>query len=73
MVEDVIWEINKLGTKARDCHLTGWINWPAKQDLYKIYWEVKKELDKCPTFADEDEWIREHEQDVFLEKLEGKL
>ena len=53
--------------------LTGWQNWPAKQELYKIYWATKRQLDRCSTFVDEDEWLREHEQDVFLEKLEGKL
>jgi len=72
VVQDITWEISKLGHRARDPNMTGWVNWPAKQDLYRIYWAVKKELDKCPNFVDEDEWIREHEQDVFLEKLEGK-
>lgn len=72
MINDVLWEIQKLGNKATDPNMTGWVNWPAKQDLYKIYWAVKKQLNRCSTFVDEDEWIREHEEDVFIEKLEGK-
>ena len=72
MTNDIIWEIQKLGNRATDPNMTGWVNWPAKQELYKIYWAVKKQLNKCSTFVDEDEWIREHEEDVFLEKLEGK-
>jgi hypothetical protein len=72
MTNDIIWEIHKLGNRATDPNLTGWNNWPAKQDLYKIYWAVKKQLNRCSTFAGEDEWLREHDQDVFLEKLEGK-
>jgi hypothetical protein len=73
MTNDVIWEIQKLGNKATDPNMTGWVNWPAKQELYKIYWAVKKQLNKCSNFVGEDEWIREHEEDVFLEKLEGKF
>lgn len=72
MTNDILWEIQKLGNKATDPNMTGWVNWPAKQELYKIYWAVKKQLNRCSTFADEDEWLREHDQDVFIEKLEGK-
>lgn len=72
MTNDILWEIQKLGIKATDPNLTGWVNWPAKQELYKIYWAVKKQLNRCSAFAEEDEWLREHDQDVFLEKLEGK-
>jgi hypothetical protein len=72
MSKDVIWEIQKLGLRATDPNLTGWVNWPAKQELYKIYWAVKKELNRCSTFTDEDEWLKEHDEEVFLEKLEGK-
>lgn len=73
MTNDIIWEIQKLGHKATDPNMTGYYNWPHKQELYKIYWAVKKQLSQCSTFVDEDEWLREHEQDVFIEKLEGKL
>ncbi len=73
MTNDILWEIRKLGQKARDPYLTGWNNWPHKQDLYRIYWAVKKELYLSPNIVGEDEWIREHEEDVFLEKLEVKL
>ena len=73
MTDDIMWGIQKLGNTATDMRLTGWQNWPAKQELYRIYWAVKRQLDRCSTFVDEDEWLREHEEDVFLEKLEGKL
>ncbi len=73
MIEDVLWEIQKLGVGANDPYMDGYVQFEKKKHLYKILWAVEKQLARCSTFYGEDEWLREHAQDVFLEKLEGKF
>lgn len=73
MTEDVIWEIQKLGTAATEPRNDGYVQFGNKKELYKILWAVEKQLSRCSNFYGEDEWLREHAQDVFVERLEGKL
>jgi hypothetical protein len=73
MIEDVLWTIQKLGVAATDPHMDGYNQFGKKKELYKILWAVEKQLSRCSNFYGEDEWLREHAQDVFMEKLEGKL
>jgi hypothetical protein len=73
MIEDVLWTIQKLGVSATDPYMDGYVQFDKKKDLYKILWAVEKQLSRCSNFYGEDEWLREHAEDVFIEKLEGKL
>ena len=71
MSENAFKDISYHYSKANDHYLTGWNNWPHKQELYKIYWAVKEALEKTSTFAGEDEWLEECKQEKIINKLKG--
>ena len=55
----VINECKKMHQYANDPHLTGWVNWPCKQDLYRVKFAVDEMLAKTPKFTGEEEWLEE--------------
>lgn len=72
MSENAFRDISYHYAKANDPYLTGWNNWPHKQELYKIYWAVKEALEKTANFAGEAEWLEECEQEKIINKLRGQ-
>ena len=46
---------------ANDPYMTGYVNWPCKQDLYRVKFAVDEMLKKTSGFAGEEEWLREQE------------
>ena len=47
----------------------GFTTWPIKQELYQIKWAVEEALRRCPEFAPEAEFLKEHEQEQLLKLL----
>ena len=68
---DVTWSIQKLGYNCTDPHMDGYYQWGQKQKLYQILWETERQLRKCPAFYGEDDWLKEHAEEVVLDKLKG--
>lgn len=68
---NILNEIERLGRDARDPNLTGFVNWPKKQELYKILWATQYQLKMCGTFVGEEEWLEAHREDVIIKKLQG--
>ena len=68
-VEKVIAECQKMYHGANDPYVTGWNNWPCKQDLYRVKFAVDEMLANSSTFADEEAWLREQEQERLLKIL----
>ena len=60
-VDQVIGECQKMYYGATDPYVTGWNNWPCKQDLYRVKFAVDEMLKNTPGFAGEEEWLREQE------------
>ncbi len=58
-VNSVINELGKMYMGANDPHVTGWNNWPCKQDMYRVKFALDEMLAKTPTFAGEEEWLEE--------------
>lgn len=61
----ISWDMVKIISDLRKCHRaindpyeTGFVQWPCKQDLYKVKFELDEMLANSPTFADEDEWVK---------------
>ena len=52
-------EVWRVGENARDPNLTGFVNWPYKQQLYLAQKEIQNQLDQCSTFVGEQEWLLE--------------
>jgi hypothetical protein len=71
-LNDVLWDIQKIGFNTNDPHMDGFYQWGQKQKLYQILWEVEKQLKNCSEFYGEDQWLKDHEEDVILDKLKGQ-
>jgi hypothetical protein len=70
-LNDIIWDIQKLGYNCTDPNMDGYYQWGQKQKLYEILWEVQRQLKKCSEFYGEDVWLKDHSEDVILDKLKG--
>lgn len=69
----VISECQRMHAGATDPYVTGWNNWPAKQDLYRVKFAVDEMLANCPTFTDEVEWLEQQRLEREKQKVWKKL
>jgi hypothetical protein len=60
--DQVISDCEKMWRGATDPYVTGWNNWPCKQDLYRVKFAVDDMLKNTSTFAGEAEWLEEQEK-----------
>ena len=67
----VISECQQMYFGANDPHVTGWVNWPCKQDLYRVKFAVDEMLAKTSRFSGEDEWLLEQEKDKMWKVLKS--
>ena len=58
-VNNVIAECQKMYFGANDPYVTGWNNWPCKQDLYRVKFAVDEMLKQTSNFSGEAEWLEE--------------
>lgn len=72
-VDRVISECQQMHFGAVDPSVTGWNNWPCKQDLYRVKFAVDEMLSDISTFTGEEEWLEqqriEREQKQVWKKL----
>ena len=64
-VDDIKREIDKIAWAECDNRMDGYVTWKCKQDLYDILWYVEEKLSKCSTYADEDEYVKNHQFQVM--------
>ena len=57
---------------ANDPMVTGWVNWPCKQDLYRVKFAVDEMLEKISRFSGEDEWLLEQEKNKMWKRLTSR-
>jgi hypothetical protein len=62
-VDQVISECQKMHHGATDPYVTGWNNWPCKQDLYRVKFAVDEMLANTSRFTGKDEWLLEQEKE----------
>ena len=65
----VIVECQKMYHGATDPYVTGWNNWPCKQDLYRVKFAVDEMLAQTSKFTGEDEWLLEQEKEKMWKIL----
>jgi hypothetical protein len=65
-------EINAAAYDANDAGATGFVQWGAKQDLYKLKWILDDAIKRCPTFAPEEDWLREQEKQKVIRILKDE-
>lgn len=68
-VDKVIAECEKMYRGATDPYMTGFVNWPCKQDLYRVKFAVDEMLAKTSTFTDEEAWLKEQEAQRIVKIL----
>jgi len=68
-VDKVIADCQKMYHGANDPHMTGFVNWPCKQDLYRVKFAVDEMLKNTSEFAGEEEWLRELEAERIVNIL----
>jgi hypothetical protein len=71
-VNQVISECQKMYHGANDPYVTGWNNWPCKQDLYRVKFAVDEMLKKTNRFSDEDQWLLEQEKNEMWKILKSQ-
>ena len=71
-VDQVIGECHKMYIGANDPYVTGWNNWPCKQDLYRVKFAVDEMLANTSQFTDEEEWLKKQEQEKMWNRLKQR-
>ena len=71
-VNQVINQCQKMYVGANDPYVTGWNNWPCKQDLYRVKFAVDEMLKNTGTFSGEEEWLLEQEQQQMWKILKSQ-
>lgn len=71
-VNGVIHQCQLMYHAATDPHMTGWQNWPCKQDLYRVKFAVDEMLAKTSRFSGETEWLLEQEQQQMWKVLKSR-
>jgi hypothetical protein len=70
--DEVISQCQQMYHGANDPYMTGFVNWPCKQDLYRVKFAVDEMLSKTPKFTGETEWLLEQEQDKMWKRLKSR-
>jgi hypothetical protein len=68
-VDRVIADCQKMYRAANDPYVTGWNNWPCKQDLYRVKFAVEEMLKNTSKFAGEAEWLEQLEKEKMWKDL----
>jgi hypothetical protein len=60
-VNGIISELEKCYWATTDPRMDGFTTWRCKQDLYRVQFALEDMLNKCPTYAGEQEWLAEQQ------------
>jgi hypothetical protein len=71
-IDQVLNECQKMYIGANDPYVTGWNNWPCKQDLYRVKFAVDEMLANTSSFTGEEEWLKQQEQEKMWNRLKRK-
>ena len=67
--DQVISECQQMYHGANDPYMTGFVNWPCKQDLYRVKFAVDEMLAQTSKFTGEEEWLLEQEKEKMWKIL----
>ena len=67
--DQVISQCQQMYHGANDPHMTGFVNWPCKQDLYRVKFAVDEMLKNTSGFAGEEEWLDKLEKEKVWKAL----
>jgi len=61
-VDSIVQQLRRCNAAVTDSYLTGFVQWPCKQDLYQVKFILDEMLRTAPTFSGEEEWLREQQK-----------
>lgn len=70
---EVVSVVNAIKHDACDMRMDGYVQWGAKQDLYRLKWILDQALKDCPYFSMEDDWLREEEKKKVIKILKNDI
>ena len=66
--------INSIKYDACDMRTDGYVQWGAKQDLWRLKWILEDAMKQCPHFSStEDDWLKEQEQKKIIKILSNDI
>jgi hypothetical protein len=71
-MEKIISDMQRIAADMNSMYNDGWTQWGAKQDLYRIKFEVERLLATSPYFSMEQQWLDEQEKLRMWEKLNDR-
>ena len=60
-IEEIKTEIDKIAFAESDMYDSGFNNWQAKQEMYKLYWYIEEKLINAGTYSPEEEFLKEYD------------
>jgi hypothetical protein len=72
-VANIAQQINAAAYECISPYNDGYTSFYTKQDLYRIKWLIDDALKRCPTYAGEDEWLREQEKKRVIKILKDDI
>jgi hypothetical protein len=72
-VGDIVKQINGATYECISPYNDGYTGFYTKQDLYRIKWILDDAITRCPTFAGEEEWLREQEKKKVIRILSNDI
>lgn len=64
--------INSIKYDTCDMRNDGFVQWGAKQDLWRLKWILDDAMKTCPHFSTtEDDWLKEQEKIKVVKILKG--
>lgn len=68
-IAEIAGQINAAVYEQTSGYTDGFVGWGYKQDLYRLKQILDDALRRCPTYAPEQEWLREQEQKKIIKIL----
>jgi hypothetical protein len=66
--------IHSIKYDACDMKINSFLQWGAKQDLWRLKWILDQAIKDCPHFsATEDDWLKEEEKKQVIRILKDEM
>ena len=64
-------EVDKIKFAENDPRMDGFVTWGCKKELYEVLWYIEDTLEKCITYAGEEEFVKAREINRMWDIMKG--
>ena len=68
-IKEQLWQWKSI---MNDPMIDGFNGWGCKQKIYEILWAAQDALDTAPSYAGQEEYLKEHDKIKLIQTLKGK-